>query len=43
MVYIDGLRVIDESTYSKSTNTSRSGSSDFDSILEQETIIYAQQ
>ena len=42
MVYIDGLRVIDESTYSKSTNTSRSGSSDFDSILEQETIIYAQ-
>ncbi len=42
MVYIDGLGFIDESTYSKSTNTSRSGSSDFDSILEQETIIYAQ-
>lgn len=42
MVYIDGLGFIDENTYSKSTNTSRSGSSDFDSILEQETIIYAQ-
>lgn len=41
MIYIDGLGYIEESTYNKSTNTNRTTNGNFDSILEQETIIYA--
>lgn len=42
MIYIDGLGYIEDKTAYKSSNTKHSDGSDFDTILEQETIIYAQ-
>ena len=42
MIYIDGLGFIEDKTAYKSSGTKHSDGSDFDTILEQETIIYAQ-
>lgn len=43
MIYIDGLGYVDEyGRYPQSTGTKRSKDSDFGSILEKETIVYAQ-
>lgn len=42
MIYIDGLGFIEDKTAYKSSGTKHSDGKDFDTILEQETIIYAQ-
>lgn len=42
MIYIDGLGYIEDKTAHKSSAAKHSDGKDFDSILEQETIIYAQ-
>lgn len=42
MIYIDGLGYIEDKTACKSNNTRHFDGRDFDTILEQETIIYAQ-
>lgn len=42
MIYINGLGYIEDKTAYKSSNAKHSAGSDFDTILEQETIIYAQ-
>lgn len=42
MIYIDGLGFIEDKTAYKSSGTKHSDGRDFDTILEQETIIYAQ-